>query len=473
MKTKNEILRKIALCVGAILFSTLLYQKSFGLNIVLITTLLFSLLTITNKNVFKNNIAKLLSGLLIIAAVLVFWVHSSLSILNYFICLLTFIGYLTAPKASIYVNFINGVFSLFMASIFRLIDKEKTPEDEKKKIDYFHLIKLIGLPFILILVFTSLYRNVSPYFNELILKIDLSFINIGWIVFSFIGYYILNNLSNPINIEALTEVDANTPSTLDASKFTNLNPNKLKKELSLGITLIGSLNILILLFTATDLIYLATESSTEGILLSQSVHKGVNALITSILLAISIMLYFFRGNLNFFKKSIVLKRLAYIWLALNIIVVAITFYKNYLYIQNFGFTYKRIGVYVYLFLAIAGLISTYIKLYSIKNIWFLIRFNTVAMSLFLFTASCINWDSLITNYNLNQKQLHTSIDYLISLSDRNAIILKEYADKNPLRVTAKQSNDIRTKYLKHKNVLNKNTWQELILENYDANENSK
>lgn len=473
MKQTNEIYRKVILLTISILLSIFLYQKSLGINIIITSILVYSSIFIYKREAFRNTIVKVISVLFLIASILVFSIQSTLSIINYFVTLFVFIGYVSTQKASIYISFLNGVFSFIIAMFIRLLEKKDSPSteqsDKKTKIDYAYLIKLIGLPLLLIIVFTCLYKNASPVFNDLINKIDLSFINIGWILFTLIGYYILNNVTNPIQLEPITKIDINTKNTLESSRFNTSNITELIKENTLGVFLIGSLNLLILFFITTDLIYLLTESSNQGAILSQAVHKGVNALITSIILAICIILYFFRGNLNFFNKSIILKRLAYLWILLNVIVVVITFYKNLLYVQNLGLTYKRIGVFIYLTLAIIGLISTYIKVMKAKNLWFLLRFNTTVMCCFLYIASFLNWDQVITKYNLNQKQ-HTSIDYLISLSDRNATTLYNYATKNKALLSKKQWRKIRAKYLKHKNVLNNHTWQELTLENFRNNE---
>jgi len=473
MKQINNNYRKAILVIVSILLSIFLYQKSFGINIIISSILVYSSIFIYKREAYNNTIVKVISVLFLIASILVFSIQSNLSIINYFVTLFIFIGYVSSPKTSIYVSFLNGVFSFFIAMFLRFLEKQDTPTTEapieKKETDYAYIIKLIGLPLLLIIVFTLLYKNVSPVFNDLVNKIDLSFINIGWIIFTIINYYIINNITNPIQLEPVTKEDIGINNNLNENILSTDN-SELVKETTIGMVLIGSLNVLILLFIATDLVYLLSENSNQGVILSQAVHKGVNALITSIILAISIILYFFRGSLNFLKKSIPLKKLAYVWILLNIAVVAITFYKNLLYVQNLGLTYKRIGVFVYLTLAVIGLISTYIKVMKAKNLWYLLRFNTTVMCCFLFLASFVNWDILITQHNLKQ-QKHTSIDYLISLSDRNSTPLYLYAIENKKLISNIQWKKIRKKYLNHKDVLKNRTWQEQSLENFTTYEN--
>jgi hypothetical protein len=94
--------------------------------------------------------------------------------------------------------------------------------------------------------------------------------------------------------------------------------------------------------------------------------------------------------------------------------------RNQIYIQDFNFTYKRIGVYVWLFLSVAGLLITFYTIYKNRSNWFLIRTNFAVWFTCLTLSSCVNWDKLITNYNIYNKPLaQVDFHYLFSLSDTN------------------------------------------------------
>jgi hypothetical protein len=71
-------------------------------------------------------------------------------------------------------------------------------------------------------------------------------------------------------------------------------------------------------------------------------------------------------------------------------------------------------------LAAFGLIVTFYKILKDRSNWFLIHSNFTVWFGFLALSSILNWDVLITRYNLNNKPL-TEIDfnYLFSLSDSN------------------------------------------------------
>jgi hypothetical protein len=190
----------------------------------------------------------------------------------------------------------------------------------------------------------------------------------------------------------------------------------LKYEFKAGFILLVLLNLLLFVFNLSDTYYLSIGELPVDIIYSEYLHQGVYMLIFSIVLAIAVLLYLFRGNLNFFSQNKTLRLLAYAWLAQNLILVIITLTKNSLYVIEFGLTYKRIGVYTYLTLTIIGLITSFIKVAAVKNNWFLFRKNAWAVYLVLIVASCVNWDRFITNHNLTFTK-EPDLEYLMSLSD--------------------------------------------------------
>ena len=55
----------------------------------------------------------------------------------------------------------------------------------------------------------------------------------------------------------------------------------------------------------------------DGQFLKEFVHDGTYILIINIIISILLVLYFFKANLNFFKKNKILKTLTYIWVGQN------------------------------------------------------------------------------------------------------------------------------------------------------------
>ncbi|MEE9408911.1 MAG: DUF4173 domain-containing protein [Polaribacter sp.] len=460
-------MKKLTTLIGALLFSILFYSQNIGVNLLLFTILTIVILAIKNPKPFKNkgNNLKVLGYL--ITGITVFIYKSDLSIIANIIAFFTFIGSLSEQKSSIYIQWINGIYTTVVSYFSIYFDTlnsevEKVKKEKKEKINYGYWLKIVGIPAIVIIIFINLYRVGNPVFDELITNIDLSFINFQWLLFTALGYYLFYNISNPIQIEPVTSIDINTGNNLEKSSLEYISPKKLKSEKQLAIVLMILLNTLIVLFLITDIVHLSELHNMVASQLSAQVHNGVNALIFSNLLAIVIILYFFRGNLNFFEENKDLKIITFVWIFLNLSVVIITVIKNIEYIVSFGLTYKRVGVIFFLIATSIGLITTFIKVSKIKNLWFLFRKNTQIAFVILIMSSTINWDKIITYYNVNNAD-QMDLNYLINLSDNNTFILKDYAEKNEINVTNKRKIDVKHRdYLDH---LQENSWQETVYNN--------
>ncbi|MDO7174096.1 DUF4153 domain-containing protein [Mariniflexile sp. AS56] len=456
-------MKKISLFIGALLFSAFFYKQAIGLNLTLFSLVTISVLAIYNKNAFKQKSTIGFSLLYLITALAVFLYNSNLSILANCVAFFTLVGHVSQHKSSIYINWLNGFYTIAAGLFDRQFNKIVTEEEATNKadIDYMHWIKIVGIPLVVVIAFIFLYKNGNPVFNNLISQIDFSFINLQWILFASLGYYLLYNISTPITINLATQIDLNTSNTLqNKSDFSIEN---IKKENQLGLTLILLLNVLIVFFLITDVTYLLTSYNNSAASFSNQVHNGINALIASIVIAIIIILYFFRGDLNFFKGNKNLKRLAYAWITLNAFLVINIIIKDCQYIFNFGFTYKRIGVLIYLLLTTIGLVTTFIKVNQLKNFWYLIRVNSLTAFTILIVSCTVNWDSYMTFYNLNYAQT-VDFNYLINLSNNNTFILKNYIEKHHL--SDKRKFLVDKKYCEYKQELYSKNWQELSYDNF-------
>lgn len=456
-------MKNIALIIGAILFSILFHKQNFGLNLSLFSLITIIVLAIYNTDAFKKKSTIVHTILYTVTALAVFLYKSNLAIIANCITFFTLIGHVSEHKSSIYINWLNGFYTFIAGFFHRNFNTLENDQDVKikKDIDYIHLAKIIGIPLISIIIFIFLYKNGNPVFNDLISKINFEFINFQWILLTALGYYLLYNISTPIKVDPATQVDLSADNNLKNKG--ELLIEDAKKENQLGFVLIVLLNVLIAFFLVTDITYLMSSNDFRASAFSNQVHSGINALIASIVIAIVIILYFFRGNLNFYKDNKSLKTVTYIWILLNIILVVNIAIKDYQYIYYYGFTYKRVGVLVYLLLTIIGLITTFIKVKQIKNFWYLLRVNTVTSFAILIIACVINWDKHITYYNLNHAK-SMDFNYLISLSNNNTLLLKEYAKNNDLSYEKKGLID--KKYTDYISQMEAKNWQELSYDNF-------
>ena len=90
-----------------------------------------------------------------------------------------------------------------------------------------------------------------------------------------------------------------------------------------------------------------------------------------------------------------------IWIFLNGILIVSTIVKNTDYISFFGLTYKRLGVYAFLILALIGLIFTFSKNKKKKTNAYLVNQMVWYFYGTILLCSYVNWGNLITNYNIS------------------------------------------------------------------------
>ena len=457
--------------IAAILFSLLFFKQHMGLNMLLFSILTTVILALLHPNKFKNITTLIFTMFFLLSSTMVFFYNSSLAIIASVISFFILLGTVVESKSSIYVQMFNGFYTTIASGFVMEFERfqEESSAIKKREINFLYWLKMIGIPLVFVSVFILLYRSANPYFDEIINKIDVSFINIQWLLFTVMGYFLMINITNPVVIETVTSQDLKTPNILTKKEEIVQVTKSLLHENQLGIVLFIVLNGLLIFFLSTDVVYLSRIIDLQAPTLSKIVHEGIYALITSIVFAITIILYFFRGNLNFFAKNQQLRLLTFTWILLNIILVGFTSYKNYLYVTEYGFTYKRIGVFVYLLLSLIGLITTYIKVYRVYNLWYLIRKNLQVAYLILIVSITINWDAFITNYNTKYAN-NTDVNYLIDLSDNNTFLLKEYAENSLHKGRFLEKERIDKKYQKYIKRLNENDWQELVYDNLKFNE---
>jgi len=430
----------LILLIAVLTYSFMFFEQIAGINFLLFNLLMVSLLLWKDKELIKNKSWCMIAAGSIVTAIFVFIHGNTLCFIANCISLLLLSAMSMSRNSSIFLGLLYSIYSTIAAISFMVIDilERKKQKNESKKNVFWQRTLLITIGFVIILVLFFLYRESNPLFKDFTKNINLDFISFSWIRFTLLGLILLYGFFYHRNFQAFYKYDTTVANTLSPEIPENKEVNGFKKflttdvELKTGIILLILLNLLIVFVNALDITYLwAGSGLPKNMNYSESVHQGVGTLIFSILIAISIILFFFRSELNFVKGNKTLKLFAILWVIQNAIMVISTIYRNYQYIDGFGLTYKRIGVYAYLFLAVLGLLSTFIKIASNKSNWYLFRFNGWTFYIVLMIASTFNWDRYITNYNLaNAKTLDT--EYLLNLSDANIPELLNYDNEKKL-----------------------------------------
>lgn len=468
MKNRSNLL-SLSVLLGGLLFTFLFWQERLALNLLIYSIYLLAI-TFINPDVVKGIKLKIYGLAHLLAAVLVVVNNSDLSVATYYISLLLFIGFSHNQQ-------IRTIFAAFLASILQMITVPFNAIKHLSKISIgnfnlkpiFKLIKYIFIPVIAVIFFACLYsaaNNVFAHYAESVLT------NIGLFLENILHFF-FKDLSIERIIHfcfglALTGglILAFFDKTLEKAELTckeqlvrirrtsgqktiwyhivetfsgNLLTRKmaLKTEYIVGIISFIALNLLLLLLNAIDITTLWFGYKPSGNF-SGELHQGTNTLIFSIIMAMAVILYFFRGNLNFYRKSKTLRVLAFTWMVQNFILIISVFIRDGYYIEFHGLTHKRIGVLVFATLCIIGLATVYFKVAKQKTIFYLFKVNGNIWFALLLTFSIINWDVLIVKYNLNHVDA-VAIDpyYLTSLSEKTLPFL----DKNRSKIHPSTNND--------------------------------
>ena len=411
-------------------YSYLFYQQSFGVNFLIFTISLIVLLLLRNKEIFKNRswIAAAIGSLL--SASCIAYYGNRLSVTANIISLCILSAFSCQPQTSVITSLLFSFYSISASSVFVIIDtiiriqnKKKTTENKPSSVKFL----LYLLPIFIVIIFFFMYKASNPLFDNFTKKINLDFISAGWMFFTIGGFFLMYGFFYHKNIKAIAYKDAmasnslfpeSTNETHTFMSFLSIDNEKLS-----GIILLGLLNLLLLTVNLLDINFLWFDGTLpKDLSYSAFVHQGTGALITSIIIAILIILFYFRGALNFHSGNKSLKLLACLWIAQNAFMIISTAFRNNLYINEYSLTYKRIGVYVWLILVFIGLVTTFVKIIRTKSNWYLFRTNGWLFYFVLLFSCFINWDVLVTNFNISKaEQKHKPLDtyYLVSLSERN------------------------------------------------------
>lgn len=198
-----------------------------------------------------------------------------------------------------------------------------------------------------------------------------------------------------------------------------------------GVISFICLNVLLIFFIVTynyEQFYEAVKSPNQ---LSEETHERVNAVIMSIVMAILVIMFYFKSNFNFDSKAGPLKVFAKIWIFLNAVLVLSAMLKNTEYITSYGFTYKRLGVYAFLLLSLIGLILTFYKIQFKKKNAFL--FNSMSWCFYgmVLVCSFINWGGIITSQNMKRPDFAVNY-HVVSINFSEKYLLKYAEEKKDL-----------------------------------------
>ena len=389
--------------VSSLIFTLLFYNESVGVNLAIFGLLLTGIISYFFQERFTTRSHLVLVIMSVLSCLAFAWYGDFVSFLALALSVIFLQFKVQEEKLKMILVFplifLNGITSLGRILMFsQWLPKRKFKNDFAKK-----LIAYFIIPAVFVILFFIVYAFGSKHFSSLFTNYTLDLNLFEVILITLLGFYIsftfwnywIPNFSHDFNSKLENDFsNENRVSNQMTFSFLDIDFERRSGEITLIL-----LNILLLVFIVTfnyEQFFEAIKTST----LSDATHERVNAVIFSIIMAVGVILFYFKGSFNFDEKSKYLKKLSKIWILLNGILILSTIIKNSEYVAFFGLTYKRLGVYAFLLLAIIGLFFAFVKITKQKTNAYL--FNQMVWYFYgtILLCSFINWGNLITNYNI-------------------------------------------------------------------------
>lgn len=418
---------------SSLIFALLFYNESVGVNLAIFGLVLTGFICYFFQDRFTDRSHLILVVTSVLSCLAFAWYGDFASFLALAMSIL-FLQFKTQESKLKIIQMFPLIFLNAFASVGRIfmfnqwLPEKKIHNDFAKK-----LVAFFVIPAIFIGLFFIVYSFGSNHFSSLFTDYTLDIDIVQLLLISILGFYIsfsfwnywVPDLSYEKNAMLDNDFD-NIAEIKNQSTFSFLDIDFERKSGEITLVL---LNIMLLVFIATYN-YEQFFEVVKNPNLSADTHERVNSVIFSIIMAVGLILFYFKGGFNFDKKAANLKKLAKIWIVLNGLLIASTFIKNSEYIAVQGLTYKRLGVYAFLILAIIGLVFVFLKITKQKTnaylanqmVWYF--YGTVLL------CSFVNWGNLITNYNISVNKCAEPI--FLSGLNFNDEARREYFSKNNL-----------------------------------------
>lgn len=451
----KKISQSILVIAGGILFSLVFWQEKLGINTIFFDAFILAAIFYLYANARQNAVVRwLVFGHLICLAMII--LHNTLlSKIAFVTTLLLIVGFAEYVHRSVWFAggsvLLNIVFCI--ASMGEQFKQKKTAGKKRRNIARY--IRFAIIPLFLVIIFFIIYSLSNSVFQQITWQVEqyvyryfasiFDVFSPQRLLFLVFGIYVTGCLLLRSRLNYFSGKESTRKDDLQRTRlpwkqriqktsfaFAETVMGRfargmmaLKNENTTGIITLLLLNILLFAINIIDISYLWFDFDYMGdVFLYKMVHEGTELLIMSIVLAMLVVLFFFKGNLNFYKRNKWLKYGAYAWILQNSILVISVLLRDYYYIARYGLAYKRIGVLFFLLMVLIGLATVFVKIWQKRTAYFLFRVNAWAGIVLLVLASTIHWDEFIASYNLQRKdRVPLDAEFLLTLSDKTLPLL--------------------------------------------------
>nr|WP_246811457.1 DUF4173 domain-containing protein [Mesorhizobium silamurunense] len=160
-------------------------------------------------------------------------------------------------------------------------------------------------------------------------------------------------------------------------------------------------NALFAVQTVLDAAYLwGGAALPDGLTYAAYAHRGAYPLVLTALLAASFVLAALRPDSETSHDPLI-RRLVYLWVAQNIVLVVSSILRLDLYVDVYALTYLRIAAFVWMGLVATGLALIIARIALAKSSEWLFSANLLTLSATLYVCCFVNFAALIANYNVD------------------------------------------------------------------------
>lgn len=444
MTQKNYLYLALG-ALSLVLYDVLFWHENLGLNVLFFILWIVANIRLKRPLVFNQKLVLITFLGTLITSFMAIFIHSAMALTVQIISAVVMVGFMLEHKlksplysvVSYFENFFN--FSAFVHISLALLPQKALFQYRK----ILRVATLVIIPLVVCSVFYVIYVAANPKFAKLslgfvdkIADVVFKFFNnfsILHILFWVLGVFLVVGVQHYAQSTYTSRNEASFKLSLIRTKNRYLNENfglgfKLKTTYLVSALTLSLVNVLLLVVNVVDIQWLWFGFTVpQGFNLSQFVHEGTYLLIFSILLSMGILLTIFKGSLNFYPKSALLRKLAYIWIVQNGIMTISVVIRNFYYMDYHGLAYKRIGVLIFLTLVLFGLVTFFIKIYKQKSSYYLWHHNSWAVYVIAIAMACFNWDMVIAKHNLahtQDKEIDTH--FLLTLSPRVYPLLRQH-----------------------------------------------
>ncbi len=435
--------------VSVIAFMLLFYKQSVGINLFVFNVFLVVLVFLFVPTARENRNMWLISAGALITSASAAWYADFSSIFLNILTLIAMPIFLHQKRGTMLFAETLGIWNTISAPVRIFTERKMDKEDSSKNLAFKRILLYGVLPFVVLVLFIYLYRFINPVWGDYIWRFIGSIFSWTFILLLLLATILLYAFWYFVKSSRFAQFAVNRANELQPTEKPTFKNIPLDMEMGSGILLFALLNLLLFSLLVADFQQLFVVGGIpEGYTLSEYLHKGVYAVILSIIFAITLIVFYFKGAFNYYKKSKWLRILTWAWIGLNAVLVLFTLYKNVLYVEVYDLTFKRVSVFIYLLLCWVGLYFTGIKLKMKKTFVYIVRKMYWSFYIMWVLTTPINWTNFMTIYNLNHakekdyKEKTIDLDYLLtgykSLDELNIEALEKFLRENPDNPYAKR-----------------------------------